>query len=119
VRRHWLQVKTKCNSCASLAGLVLSFIACFILLVITPLPNRLDYVGADSKRRTWELQVGVGDGQTRQSISVFDFRKNIPERSLSSSSKEDTVVERKRAGSFDGSMTEPVHTQGGLKTTHT
>ena len=25
-----------CNSCASLAGLVLSFIACFILLVITP-----------------------------------------------------------------------------------
>jgi len=26
-----------CNSCASLAGLVLSFIACFILLVITPL----------------------------------------------------------------------------------
>ena len=26
-----------CNSCASLAGLVLSFIECFILLVITPL----------------------------------------------------------------------------------
>jgi len=26
-----------CNSCASLAGLVLSFIACFILLVIAPL----------------------------------------------------------------------------------
>jgi len=25
-----------CNSCASLAGLVLSFIACFILLVIAP-----------------------------------------------------------------------------------
>ena len=25
-----------CNSCASVAGLVLSFIACFILLVITP-----------------------------------------------------------------------------------
>jgi len=25
-----------CNSCASLAGLVLSFIACFILLVIVP-----------------------------------------------------------------------------------
>jgi len=40
--RHWLQVKTKCyiegcNSCASLAGLVFSFIACFILLVISPL----------------------------------------------------------------------------------
>jgi len=29
-----------CNSCASLAGLVVSFIACFILLVIVP----LDYV---------------------------------------------------------------------------
>jgi len=26
-----------CNSCASLAGLILSFIACFILLVIAPL----------------------------------------------------------------------------------
>jgi len=26
-----------CNSCASLAGLVLCFIACFILLVIAPL----------------------------------------------------------------------------------
>jgi len=26
-----------CNSCASLAGLVLSFIACFILLVMAPL----------------------------------------------------------------------------------
>jgi len=26
-----------CNSCASLAGLVLSFIACFILFVIAPL----------------------------------------------------------------------------------
>jgi len=40
VRRHWLHAKTNanegCNSCASLAGLVLSFIACFILLVIAP-----------------------------------------------------------------------------------
>ena len=27
-----------CNSCASLAGLVLCFVACFILLVIAPLP---------------------------------------------------------------------------------
>ena len=29
-----------CNSCASLAGLVLSFMACFILLVIAPLHRR-------------------------------------------------------------------------------
>jgi len=29
-----------CNSCASLAGLVLCFIACFILLVIAPLNVR-------------------------------------------------------------------------------
>jgi len=40
VRRHWLQAKTNANegsnSCASIAGLV-NFIACFILLVITPL----------------------------------------------------------------------------------
>jgi len=40
VRRHWLQAQQNanegCNSYASLAGLVLSFIACFILLVITP-----------------------------------------------------------------------------------
>jgi len=28
--------RPRCNSCASLAGLVLSFIACFILLVIAP-----------------------------------------------------------------------------------
>jgi len=38
---QWLQAKTKCcNSCASLAGLVLCFIACFILLVIAPLYKR-------------------------------------------------------------------------------
>ena len=30
-----------CNSCASLAGLVLCFIACFILLVIAPLQARV------------------------------------------------------------------------------
>jgi len=36
VYRHWLQAKQNANSCASLAGLVLSFIACFILLVIAP-----------------------------------------------------------------------------------
>jgi len=40
VRCHWLQAKQNanegCNSCASLAGLVLSFIARFILLVIAP-----------------------------------------------------------------------------------
>ena len=29
--------KEGCNSCASLAGLVLCFIACFVLLVIAPL----------------------------------------------------------------------------------
>jgi len=33
-----------CNSCASLAGLVLSFIACFILLVIAPLASVSDHV---------------------------------------------------------------------------
>ena len=41
VHRHWLQTKmlmrASCNSCASLAGLVLCFIVCFILLVIAPL----------------------------------------------------------------------------------
>jgi len=41
VHRHWLQAKRKCNegcnSCASLAGLVVSFIVCFSLLVIAPL----------------------------------------------------------------------------------
>ena len=46
VRRHRLQAKTKCrglqqlcNSRASLAGLVLCFIACFILLVIPAYTN--------------------------------------------------------------------------------
>jgi len=41
VRRHGCKLKQNanegCNSCASLAGFVLSFIACFILLVIAPL----------------------------------------------------------------------------------
>jgi len=42
VHRHWLQAKPNanegCNSCASIAGLVLiSFVACFILLAIAPL----------------------------------------------------------------------------------
>ena len=37
VRRHW-HANEGCSSCVSLnAGLVLSFIACFILLVIAPL----------------------------------------------------------------------------------
>ena len=51
VRHHWLQVcKPKqnanegCNSCASLAGLVLCFIACFILLVIAALVARVSVV---------------------------------------------------------------------------
>ena len=50
-----------CNSCASLAELVLCFIACFLLLVIAPLPSvRLSTVGnqaftvADS--RVWILE---------------------------------------------------------------
>ena len=34
VRLHWLQAKTTTVVHASLAGLVVSFIACFILLVI-------------------------------------------------------------------------------------
>ena len=33
-------MRTGCNRCASLAGLALSFIACFILLVIAPLDLR-------------------------------------------------------------------------------
>jgi len=38
-------VNEGCNSCASLAGLVLYFIACFILLVITPLATDFDLEG--------------------------------------------------------------------------
>jgi len=46
VCRHWLQANANedCNSCASLAGLVLSFIACFILLVIAPLISNIPMV---------------------------------------------------------------------------
>jgi len=36
-----------CNSCASLAGLVLSFIACFILLVIAPLEHTQPVITVD------------------------------------------------------------------------
>ena len=35
-----------CNSCASHAGLVLSFIACFILLVIAPLAYHVYFLRA-------------------------------------------------------------------------
>ena len=49
-----------CNSCASLAGLVLCFIACFILLVIAPLgfhliARKLLLVSrsADGRRLNW------------------------------------------------------------------
>jgi len=45
VHSHWLQAKQNanegCNNCASLAGLVLSFIACFISLVIAPLDYQI------------------------------------------------------------------------------
>jgi len=49
-----------CNSCAtaSLAGLVLSFIACFILLVIAPLVNvavELQLLPACSKSSAYGL----------------------------------------------------------------
>jgi len=37
-----------CNSCASLAGLVLCFIACFMLLVIAPYDERV--VGCDVRK---------------------------------------------------------------------
>jgi len=45
-----------CNSCASLSGLVLSFIACFILLVIAPLTA---VTGKHSRIALW-LQQSVG-----------------------------------------------------------
>jgi len=38
-----------CNSCASLAGLVFSFSACFILLVIAPLDPPLQIVTDETK----------------------------------------------------------------------
>jgi len=44
------------NSCASLAGLVLCFIACFILLVITPLNSRdLECGNACNNSKTAQL----------------------------------------------------------------
>jgi len=61
VCRHWLQAKTieGCNSCASLAGLVLCFIvcfaACFILLVIAALPS------PNLRRRRTTKQRGPAD----------------------------------------------------------
>jgi len=47
-----------CNSCASLAGLVLCFIACFILLVIAPLPFKCRYAEcADLHITCWDAYV--------------------------------------------------------------
>ena len=43
VRKLKQNANKACNSCASLAGLALSFIACFILLVIAPLRTLFGY----------------------------------------------------------------------------
>jgi len=75
VRRHWLQVKQNasegCNSCASLAGLVLSFIACFILLVIAPLLHTYDHrrrlIGGD-RGKLWERCPQVAPAEILLSI---------------------------------------------------
>jgi len=52
-----------CNSCASLAGLVLCFIACFILLVIGPLEH--------------SAPVSVGQVDLSQEDESFDIPKPL------------------------------------------
>jgi len=47
-----------CNSCASLAGLVLCFIACFILLVIAPLDDwKLIYNDQDLWSKSFSMDL--------------------------------------------------------------
>jgi len=44
-----------CSSCASLAGFVLSFIACFILLVITPSEERVRINPTDCGHQSYDI----------------------------------------------------------------
>jgi len=62
-----------CNSCASLAGLVLCFIACFILLVIAALGG--EAAAADEGASTINAAVGVGERTAREDAmlkKIFD-----------------------------------------------
>jgi len=82
VRRHWLQLKQNandgCNSCTSLAGLVLCFSACCILLVIAPFDVYVGMYSAQmqypsdahwSTTRPAVMYVSKMDG----SVDVWDF----------------------------------------------
>ena len=77
MRRHWLHsCKLKqnandgCNSWASLAGLVLSFIACFILLVIATLAriNAKSYTQTDTRSRRMSTFAGLQNHRRRSSV---------------------------------------------------
>jgi len=72
-----------CNSCASLAGLVLCFIACFVLLVIAPLlrwsnersTNRVDFCCTRERDPTATNVVVVVVGVLNV-LAVIRFSKN-------------------------------------------
>ena len=74
-----------CNSCASLAGLVLCFISCFILLVIAPL-RRTRF--GDSHNPAGMLTEAAHSslferGQRRQIISAFIIYRRRRRRNVS------------------------------------
>ena len=61
-----------CNSCASLAGLVLCFVACFILLVIAPLRTDLYKDSVSPSRPLKFMRAAV-------SADIADIRNRIGE----------------------------------------
>ena len=77
-----------CNSCASLAGLVLSFIACFILLVIAPETGMPISSGADRWPKSYwkppSRTMPVRVVQVAERSSVGLRRTTSPRVSLSS-----------------------------------
>ena len=56
-------VQQLCNSCASLAGLVLSFIACFILFVIAPLVQTRAH---QCVNWAWKSRIQIADARRRK-----------------------------------------------------
>ena len=92
VRRHWLQAKTIMlimraatvvqQCCASLAGLVLSFIACFILLVIAPNIIDLDQGNTVTPQISGGLGVGYGKVSVRSTKAVISLKWGKIKRKL-------------------------------------
>jgi len=88
---HWTvkqNANEGCNSCASLAGLVLSFIACFVLLLIAPLIVDLLTDKADEADESDDIEVEDDAEQLdavqglRRSVVAFMARTQFSQESI-------------------------------------